>query len=201
MEYKNKEGEKMKKILPLILLTAVFAGCDCSENCKCDEFNSFVELCRGIAKEPIPAKVEPEDPTTKVDWMVHPCTATTQEFKKDFKVVYADDSYLSYYAMEYSYTGGAHGTTTVSVGSLKRPSGETVKLSEFVPEEKMKSLQKALYDGVVKKLGSAENILGEVKVIDNFYIAKDGLHFVYNQYEVAPYAAGVIEIVIKPSDL
>jgi hypothetical protein len=76
-----------------------------------------------------------------------------------------------------------------------------VKLSEFVPEEKMKSLQKALYDGVVKKLGSAENILGEVKVIDNFYIAKDGLHFVYNQYEVAPYAAGVIEIVIKPSDL
>ena len=55
----------------------------------------------------------------------------------------------------------------------------------------------ALYDGVVKKIGGKENLQGEVKITDNCFVAQDGIHFVFNEYEVACYAAGSIEVVVK----
>lgn len=55
----------------------------------------------------------------------------------------------------------------------------------------------ALYDGVVKKIGGKENLQGEVKIIDNCFVAQDGIHFVFNEYEVACYAAGAIEVVVS----
>ena len=54
-----------------------------------------------------------------------------------------------------------------------------------------------LYAGVVKKIGGKENLQGEVKITDNCFIAQDGLHSVFNEYEVACYAAGAIEVVVK----
>jgi len=36
---------------------------------------------------------------------------------------------------------------------------------------------------------------------DNFYVTKDGMGFFYNQYEVAPYALGPIEIFVSYRDL
>lgn len=32
---------------------------------------------------------------------------------------------------------------------------------------------------------------------ENFYIAKDGIHFVFNEYEVACCAAGTVVAVVK----
>ena len=36
----------------------------------------------------------------------------------------------------------------------------------------------------------------EIKPCDNFYFVSDGIIFVYNPYEIAPYFAGVIEIYV-----
>ena len=63
------------------------------------------------------------------------------------------------------------------------------------------ALKKALHDGAVKARGGKENLQSEVDVVENFYLAKDGLHFVYNEYEVACYAAGPVEVVIDPKSL
>ena len=54
------------------------------------------------------------------------------------------------------------------------------------------ALKKALHDGAVKALGGKDNLQSEVEVVENFYLAKDGLHFVYNEYEIACYAAGPV---------
>ena len=83
----------------------------------------IVEFADGTATAPIPEREDPEDFMTKPDWMVHPCSLTTQEFKKDYKVVYADRQYLSFYCSDYSYTGGAHGSTTIIVGAIDRKTG------------------------------------------------------------------------------
>ena len=48
-----------------------------------------------------------------------------------------------------------------------------------------------------KKLGGKQNLLGEPKIIDNCYLGKDGIHFVYNEYEVAPYAEGSVDAVVQ----
>ena len=58
---------------------------------------------------------DPNDPMSKVDWMVGAST-TTQEFHKEYKVVYADRNYLSFYTKEYSYLGGHMETWSFASG-------------------------------------------------------------------------------------
>ena len=79
--------------------------------------------------------------------------------------------------------------------------GRILKVGDFVADVKRAALKNALYDGAVKALGGKENLQSEVEVVENFYLAKDGLHFVYNEYEIACYAAGPVEVVIDPKSL
>ena len=63
-------------------------------------------------------------------------------------------------------------------------------------------MQAALVDGIAKKRGGRDNLLAEPKIIDNCYLDGDGVHFVYNEYEVAPYAEGPVDAVIQvPTDV
>ena len=155
---------------------------------------AYLALCAEVAVG------EKPDADWKDDWMVG-AGVTTWERSSSYKVVYADADYLSFRAEEYAYNGGAHGGTKVTVGTLRRKDGTRARLADFVPAEKMPALAKALFDGVTRQIGGAENLQGEVKPIENFHVAKDGLHFVYNEYEVACYAAGRIDVVVKVEEL
>lgn len=186
----------MRSLL-LVLILAAHVGCisDCRSGL--EDYDRFVEICRELAT----TQVESDGPLAKVDWMVHPCTASTQEFRKDYKVTYADADYLSFRAEEFCYRGGAHGMTTITVGTLDRKTGQILKLDHFVPANRLTAVEKLLYEGVLKKIGGKDHLQGEVRPIENFCIEKDGLHFVYNEYEVACYACGAIEVVVPLSAL
>ncbi len=36
---------------------------------------------------------------------------------------------------------------------------------------------------------------------NNFWLSNDGIHYSYNQYEIAPYSMGVIDVVVPFSEL
>ena len=188
----------MKTIIA-ICVGAALAGCVSADRSGDEDFIRYVEFCRKTAMTPVGAE-DPNDPISKVDWMVAAST-TTQEFNKEYKVVYADRDYLSFYTKEYSYLGGAHGNTVIRVGTISRATGRILKGGDFVADVKRAALKNVLYDGAVKALGGKENLQSEVEVVENFYLAKDGLHFVYNEYEIACYAAGPVEVVIEPKSL
>lgn len=173
---------------------AAFAGCVSVDRSGDEDFNRYVEFCRETAMTPV-EKEDPSDPMTKADWMVG-ASITTQEFNKEYKIVYADKDYLSFYTEEYLYLGGAHGHTLVRVGTISRATGRILKVGDFVADGERAALKKALRDGAVKALGGAEHLQSEVDVTENFYLAQDGLHFIYNEYEIACYAAGSVEVVI-----
>lgn len=175
------------------------SGCASVDRSGSEDFDRYVEFCREMAMTPVPAE-DPDDPLSKVDWMVD-ASATTQEFSKSYKIVYADKDYLSFYAKEYSYTGGAHGNTGICVRTINRATGRIAKVADFVPDEKRAALKTALYNGAVKALGGEEHLQADVEVVENFYLAKDGLHFIYNEYEIACYAAGAVEVVVDPKSL
>jgi predicted dithiol-disulfide oxidoreductase (DUF899 family) len=101
----------VRLISKLILAAVCFSGC-ATQNAGTEDRDRYVDFCREMARAPIPEREDPEDFMTKPDWMVHPCSLTTQEFKKDYKVVYADRQCLSFSCCDYAYTGGAHGNTT-----------------------------------------------------------------------------------------
>lgn len=151
-----------------------------------EDLTRYLQECREVAMD---AEYDAKDLVRS--------SLTSQEFKKTFEVRFADAQYVSYYAECFSYTGGAHGMTTTTVGTLNRKTGQKVCVKDLVPAEKMPALQQALREGAIQQLGGAEHLQGEVKVIENFYIAADGLHFVYNPYEIACYAKGRVEVVVN----
>ena len=122
---------------------------------------------------------------------------TTQEYQSKYSVIFADEKYISFRAEEYSYTGGAHGNTEITVGTIDRQTGRRLRLADFVSADGLHELAKILHAKVVKKLGGKENLQGEVRPIENFCVVKDGLKFVYNEYEVACYAVGAVEVPVK----
>ena len=122
---------------------------------------------------------------------------TTQEYKSSYSVVFANEKYISFRAEEYSYTGGAHGSNKITVGTIDRKTGCRMCLKDFVSSDKLPELTKILHAKVIKKLGGKENLQGEVLPIENFCVVKGGLKFVYNEYEVACYAAGAVEVVVS----
>lgn len=120
------------------------------------------------------------------------------EFKGEYKIVYTDAKYLSFYVEAYVLAGyNAHGGTSITVGTIDRKTGRVLKATDLIPEKRMAEVQAALYDGAATAVGGNNNLQGEVKVIDNCYLDEEGIHFIYNEYKIAPYAMGPIEVVIE----
>ena len=126
-----------------------------------------------------------------------------REYKGEYKIVYVDARYLSFYVEAYVCAGfNVHGGTSITVGTIDRKTGQVLKAADLIPERRMAEVRAALVDGVAEKLGGKQNLLGEPKIIDNCYLGKDGIHFVYNEYEVAPYAEGPVDAVVQvPTDI
>ncbi len=174
----------------------ILTGCTTpSRDSGTEERDRYIDFCRELATSPVPEREDPDDFMSKLDWMVHPCSATDQKFKKDYKVVYADRQYLSFHCSEYSYTGGAHGNTQVTVGTIDRKTGKLLTLADVPAFANRDALKRRLHDAVVAKIGKAA-LQGEVSPHGNFYLSKDGWHFVFNEYEVACHAVGDVEVVI-----
>jgi len=116
----------------------------------------------------------------------------------------------------YSYTGGAHPNIFTTFFNFDKETGDTISLSNiFKPgfEPKLNALIDKKYreindlkpgDNLVNKGGLFEN---SIKYNYNFAITKDsvtntmGLEFLYNEYEIASYAAGPIEIEFTRAEL
>ena len=127
---------------------------------------------------------------------------TTKEYKSEYKVVYTDQrTFFSYWAESFCYTGGAHGATTVAVGTIDVKTGKKLGIADVIPVDKRAEALARLRKAVVAKVGGEDDLMPSAKEVlatppDNFYVGEDGLHFVFNEYEVACHAQGVVEVVI-----
>ncbi len=125
--------------------------------------------------------------------------------KSDYRVLYVDEHIASYRLEEESYVGGAHGSTTVRVGTLVagRRDDTPLGLSDIMKEEQRPQMTAQIREALCRHFGLKNDAELESRLVDeprpteNFYYDKDGLHFVYNAYEIACHADGVIDICIQ----
>lgn len=126
------------------------------------------------------------------------------------KILYQGSSLLSY-AVEYSdYEGGAHGSYRITYTNVDL--NELVTLSEedlFVPgyfaplTEKIVAQLMVQYEAPVadsllmKGFFTIEDIVPN----NNFWLDEENIHYSFNQYEIAPYAMGVIDVSVPYTDL
>lgn len=121
------------------------------------------------------------------------------------KILFQNDSLVSY-AVEYSdYRGGAHGSYRITYTNIDL--NRLVTLSEedlFVPGYYRPLTEKILHQ--LMKAYEAEEpdsllMHGFFNVEDiapnnNFWLNEEGIHYSYNQYEIAPYSMGVIDVTV-----
>ena len=134
----------------------------------------------------------------------------------DIAIRKTDDTprYVTYETTAYSYTGGAHGGTTEKAVNLVKPFGKVLK--QTVDSLKLNEIQPLLRQGVLSYLKEQGNIeitdetLNEMLFIEDGiiplptcqpYLTPNGLCFVYQQYEIACYAMGIVSFVVPYSEI
>ena len=110
----------------------------------------------------------------------------------------------------YTFEGGAHGYNQLLTLNFDKSTGKTVTLDDvLVPGYKVKLnalLQKALMEKAdckdINELHDKGYLFSmEMYPSNNFVLAQDGITFIYNPYEIAPYALGRIELTVSNADL
>ncbi len=102
----------------------------------------------------------------------------------------------------YAYTGGAHGMTNISYDIVSLLTGKKVEYKDVFREDATDALSDLLTFQLKKNIGVASdvNLKSEGYFVDtiqpnyNIYVNSTGIGFVYNSYEIAPYAMGQTKI-------
>lgn len=121
----------------------------------------------------------------------------------EFRVIYNTSEFITLKQAGSSYMGGVHGSAWDTGASFLVSDGTVFSESMLPSISKMRPyiLQGlAEYFGTSTRALSNDYIFGEANDIDypsTIYITKDGLNFIYQQYEIAPYSAG-IPIAVVP---
>lgn len=117
----------------------------------------------------------------------------------DFKVPYASDKVVSYDCTSYTYTAGAHGSTVFTGANFLPGDGRIVGWDMF-RESSFDGLLDLVLDGIaaqyfnVPRTGLSDCLfdVDSVRLPASAPVfTPEGMKFVYQQYEIAPYAAGM----------
>ena len=126
-------------------------------------------------------------------------------------ITFNENCAISLYYDEYAYTGGAHGTTFRTSDTWDIQSGCYVRMEDIVNYDNIEvGYIKHLIIDKIKETAEnvesvyfsnfAENILCNFNN-ENFYLNMYGMVIYYQQYDIAPYAAGIPEFLIPYDNL
>ncbi len=129
--------------------------------------------------------------------------------RKEIRVLHNDKDVLSLEYYNYGFTGGAHGLSLSKFQVLNLKDGHIISLDEIFRDDFKNDLRDIINSSARKKyklernqgLTNAGFFIDFLDPTDNFYVTKDGIGFYYNQYEVAPFALGPVEIFVSYRDL
>ena len=117
---------------------------------------------------------------------------------------------LSYCVARYVYTGGAHGSNFRQFVNYNLQTGEQIDEEQLFAENYQEPLTQLLLQYMVEQndeialiqdLQEAGYNVDDIHPNDNFYLAEEGITYVFNPYDIAPYALGETEILIPWSAL
>jgi hypothetical protein len=115
------------------------------------------------------------------------------QYDVSYKVKYATSNQLSLLFNDYQYTGGAHGITAVTSYNFNANTGKQYRLTDIVKtKSKVLKVQKYAYKALHKLYPDFVQKVSDVPVNKNtqFYFTKGGIYLLFQEYDVAPYAAG-----------
>ena len=137
------------------------------------------------------------------DWK--PDFEQTWEQNSDMKLFSTLDDFMILQYISDGFTGGAHGYYNEIYKVFDVKSNKTVQLSEVLKVKDAQIWGRILMDHFLKndlEKGQAQMLLvKEIPLNNNFYFDRENLYFLYNQYEIAAYAAGPVLIKVPFSEI
>lgn len=130
----------------------------------------------------------PEEPSGVLTWEDNVSGAFTKPYK----------NWLNYLLTYYSFRGGAHGIQTMSQVVFDRKSGEMLTQEDFFAPDYEEPLAALLREAVLASMQKDAPELAELVEMDlvvpngNFSVGKEGFQWIYQPYEVGPYALGIV---------
>lgn len=112
----------------------------------------------------------------------------------------------SYLGSDNDYTGGAHGSFGLTYWVFDMTTGDVVRQEDlftegFADDEDVCALLLARVLDSLDEDFSEEDLFGSPYPNDNFCVDEDGVTWVYNPYEIAPYVMGVLEAKLTWEEL
>lgn len=130
--------------------------------------------------------------------------------QKSNKILYQDKQILSYLVEHADYTGGAHGSLrvlyyTIDLNELTTLSEEDIFQPNYQQELTSKIIEKLMdkydVDTPDKLIEEGFFDINEIAPNNNFWLNDKGIHYIFNQYEIAPYSMGPIEVTIPYEEI
>jgi len=126
-------------------------------------------------------------------------------------VIFDSLNILTVEEFSYSFTGGAHGNYGTGYYNFDAKTGKPLGLGDIlIPnyQEQLKAIVEPIFrntyleEGMKNYSEAGFYFENDVFILtENFAITKNGLKFLYNPYEIAPYVMGQQEIIIPYSSL
>lgn len=145
------------------------------------------------------------------DYQEDPNPFSSWELERTMKVVFHNDELVTLLFTEYGYTGGAHPFSGQRYSVLNLQDGAPVVLADMfspgyetplnVTGEKIFRMERALGEAdSLEEQGFA--FTNNVFLLnENFGVLQEGLDFIFNSYEIAPYAMGPTQFTIPYEDI
>jgi len=199
LSYDKFKSGALKDIINSKILDFILNNIYSAENGK--KFSSIDELINQFFKDYYEVLILKEK--EKSDYPAFPWIL---EIQGDVK--YINEHFISYELNHFIFTGGAHPLSGVNYFNFNLSSGETLNLKDVFKKGFESELDK-LIEKYFRKTYNLKpdqpltEILFENHIThnNNFLLLSDGIEFCYNEYEIAPYAAGIIKVKIPKSEL
>lgn len=136
----------------------------------------------------------PENKIKAESWMNHEKIISNEIF-------YNAHGIMSYACNIYTYTGGTHGLGVKSCYVYDFYENVEITLNNIFKDEAIPEILSLIKQELSQRENAESISMDDVNVTENFYVDKDGISWVYNPYEIAPYALGEIEVKLPYSEI
>jgi len=161
--------------------------------------NDFLKEYKSLEKEYLQdQKRNPEEEVQPQSWFSHYLIG-------DLNIHFNRADLLSYIIYNESYYGGAHGSHNYQYKVIDTDTGKLLKEKDIFAEGYEKELNLLLLNAIAaqNEVNTAEELaeLGyfgatELTSNDNFILDDEGITYLYNEYEIAPYVLGAVKVFI-----
>ncbi|MGN0298670.1 MAG: DUF3298 and DUF4163 domain-containing protein [Lachnospiraceae bacterium] len=131
------------------------------------------------------------------------------EFNMMYQVTLNKGCVTSLYLEQYTYLGGAHGATIRTSDTWNFVTGKKINLKDFYTDDSM--FEDKIIVWIENKISELltvspgnffedyANLLRNTFNPDSFYLTPEGIVIYFQQYDIAPYAAGIVEFLLPNS--